>query len=125
VGAHLAALRRTSIGRHRVADAIRLANLTASSPRLDLAAALSHLPSRTLDPAGVRRVRDGQERWLFTLPDPPPIGRSVLLNDAGALIAVLSRQAEKITIERVFVDNPPSSKAHSPDHKNDQKNEAS
>ena len=117
VGAHLAMLRRTAVGRFAIADAVSLAALTNATPLLALAPAVAHLPHRVLDEPGARRVRSGQERWLLGLADPPPEGRSALLNEAGTLIAVIHRTEQKILFERVFVDNSPSPKANTPDPK--------
>jgi tRNA pseudouridine55 synthase len=119
VGAHLSALRRTAVAGFRVADATSLDALSSDTPRVGLAEALCHVPSRTLDEVGARRVRSGQERWLLGLADPPPPGRSALLDVGGQLVAVIFRIGEKIRFERVFVDNPPSRKANTPDHKDD------
>jgi tRNA pseudouridine55 synthase len=106
VGAHLSALRRTALGRFSVTDAIPLDAVTAESRLLGLAEAVEHLPARSLDAVGAKRVRDGQERWLLETADPPPLGRSRLLNLQGELVAVIQRTGQKIVFERVFVDRP-------------------
>ncbi len=114
VGAHLSMLRRTGLGRFDVAAAVPLAALTAAHPMLGLAEAIDHLPTRILDPVGARRVRDGQERWLLETADPPPLGRSRLIDGAGGLVAVISRTGQKIVFERVFVDSPGPPEANNP-----------
>jgi tRNA pseudouridine55 synthase len=118
--AHLSSLRRTRVGRFAVEDATPLPAAGPDTPRLGLAAAITHLPALRLDEPGARRVRAGQERWLFGLADPPVEGRSALLDEAGQLVAVIQRTDKKIEFLRVFVDNPPSPKAHTPDKKKNQ-----
>jgi tRNA pseudouridine55 synthase len=110
--AHLTALRRTAVGAFDLSTATPLAELGSSTPMLGLAAAVAHLPSTILDEAGCKRIRAGQERWLFGLPSPPPEGRSTILDDQQALVAVLSRTGQKILFERVFVDSKPAREAN-------------
>jgi tRNA pseudouridine55 synthase len=112
--AHLSALRRTRVGRFAVDGAVPLERLSDATPLVGLAAAVDFLPSLTLDAAGVRRIRAGQERWLFGLPVPPAEGRSRILDAQGALVAVLQRTGQKIAFERVFVDKQASSEAKTP-----------
>jgi tRNA pseudouridine55 synthase len=120
--AHLSQLRRLSVGRFDVEQATPLDALDGATRALTLAEATEHLPTRTLDAAGARRVRAGQERWLLGLADPPPSGiRSRLIGPLGELIAVIFRDQEKIQLERVFVDKGASPKANTPDQK-DEKN---
>jgi tRNA pseudouridine55 synthase len=61
-GAHLSALRRTSIGGFRAEEAITLDRLGDGSgvPLLPPIAAVSHLPVREVDPAEARRLTMGQ-----------------------------------------------------------------
>jgi tRNA pseudouridine55 synthase len=118
--AHLSGLRRTRVGRFSIEDATPLAQVGPATPRLGLSAAIAHLPSLRVDEVGARRVRAGQERWLFGLPDPPVEGRSALLDAEGQLVAVIQRTDNKIEFLRVFVDKPPSPKAHTPDKKTNQ-----
>lgn len=110
--AHLASLRRTAVGPFSVDAAVPLADLAASSRALGLAEAIQHLPTLRLDAAGTKRIRAGQERWLFGLPEPPIEGQNRILDEQGALVAVIERSGEKIRFLRVFVDTPPSSGAH-------------
>ena len=112
VGAHLSALRRTEVGRFHLKDAVALAQLTATQPLLGLAEAIDHLPSGVLDAAGCKRVRAGQERWLFERSLPPAEGRSRLIDEAGGLVAVIRRTGQKIAFERVFVDRPGPAEAN-------------
>ncbi len=67
---HLTSLRRTAVGPFSIKDAAPLAELKKDAPMVSLADALTHLPSLALDDAGSRRVRAGQERWLFGLAVP-------------------------------------------------------
>jgi tRNA pseudouridine55 synthase len=117
--AHLSQLRRTAVGPFSIKDAAPLAGLTKDARLLGLADALTHLPALTLDAAGSRRVRSGQERWLFGLPEPPKEGTSRLLDEAGELVAVIDRSGEKIRFLRVFVDKALSSGAHNAATKNE------
>lgn len=101
VGAHLTALRRTSIGRFRVEDALSVDHLddptavrAALVPPL---AALDHLPVRALDADEVRRIGHGQR-----LPAAgAPVGVLVLSTD-GELVAVAESDGETIRPRKVF-----------------------
>jgi tRNA pseudouridine55 synthase len=117
--AHLSSLRRTAVGPFSVSDAVPLATLDQDAPLVGLADALAHMPTLTLDAAGARRIRSGQERWLFGLPEPPKEGTTRLLDDAGGLVAVIERTSEKIRFLRVFVDKALSSGAHNAATKNE------
>lgn len=104
VGAHLCQLRRTGLGRFGIEQAVPLDAVRPDVPLLGLAAAVDHLPTGVLDAEGARRIRAGQERWLFGRAEPPPEGRSCLVDAEGGLVAVVQRTGQKIAFERVFVD---------------------
>lgn len=83
-GAHLTALRRTAIGPLQVADAVPLADVTATTPVLPPRAVLAHLP--VVDVGEARRwgVLQGQSL-------PPVPGRHgivTLVGEDGALLGV-------------------------------------
>jgi len=66
VGGHLVELRRETIGRLRVEDAVPLDRLAADTPLLPLRAVLGELPAVTLDQAERAAVRHGRavtDRW--------------------------------------------------------------
>lgn len=101
VGAHLTELRRTSIGRFRVEDALEADRL--DDPAAVRAAlvpplrALDHLPARKLDEEEVRRVGHGQRLAA----DGAPTGVLALSAD-GELVAVAESDGETIRPRKVF-----------------------
>jgi tRNA pseudouridine55 synthase len=101
VGAHLTELRRTTIGRFRVGDALAMADLESPS-RVEAAlvsplAALAHLPQRTLDPDQARRVRHGQ-----AIPAGDTAKGLVALAEQQRLVAVAESDGESIRPRKVF-----------------------
>lgn len=101
VGAHLTALRRTTIGRFSARDALALGDLEAPA-RVEAAlvsplAALAHLPERALDPDQARRVRHGQ-----AIPADDTAEGLVVLAEQGHLIAVAESDGESIRPRKVF-----------------------
>jgi tRNA pseudouridine55 synthase len=90
-GAHLAALRRTRVGRFGVEAAIPLDALeepgAADAARIPAAEALAHLPAVVLDDAGLARIRHGQR-----LPGDGADAPEVRLLHDGRLVALASRR---------------------------------
>ncbi|MEO6952300.1 MAG: tRNA pseudouridine(55) synthase TruB [Polyangia bacterium] len=105
VPAHLSMLRRTAVGRFDLAQAVQLRDLSSDTPLVGLADAVDHLPTTIVDEEGARRIRAGQERWLFALATPPHEGRSRIVDQQNCLVAVIARAGQKIVFERVFVDS--------------------
>ncbi len=98
VGAHLAALRRTAVGRFRIEDARTLDELerTARDHRLRDAIIrpadmLAHIPIVKLDAARIERIMNGREIQLFESETEKITGASEtigLCDATGALVAV-------------------------------------
>jgi tRNA pseudouridine55 synthase len=90
--AHLEALRRTAVGRFRVADALSPEELATRSPLplIGIRDALAHLPAFALDAERVARLRLGQQAALAGLPCPPAADAAALaLDPARAVVALL------------------------------------
>lgn len=91
--AHLESLRRVGVGRFRVAEAVPLATLLASSgplPLLSLEAALGDLPSHRLDAPAIVRLRQGQQDPLRHLPAPRhPDDAALVLDVRGGVAGVI------------------------------------
>ena len=105
-GAVLDELRRTASGAFTLADAIGLAFLdrdTASRHLIDPARALG-LPTVTVAAADERDVLDGRALDLgrFTPPDLPVGARFTMVTEAGAVLALAVRHAERIELVRVL-----------------------
>lgn len=101
VGAHLTALRRTSIGRFRVEDALSVDHLDdIAAVRAALVAplrALDHLPARALDEEEVLKVGHGQRLAAAGAPS----GLLALSAD-GELVAIAESDGETIRPRKVF-----------------------
>ncbi len=87
VGGHLAELRRETIGRLSVADAVPLDRLAPDTPLLPLRTVLGDLPVAALDDAERTAVRHGRtvaDRWATSRTEDEPVA---LLGD-GDVVAV-------------------------------------
>lgn len=102
-GAHLEALRRTRVGRFRIADAATLDALeaagTAAQGRLiPLNTLLADLPAGTLTDEGVRRASNGNalapEHVSGGFPEAPIPSKVRLLDASGTLLAVADARAD-------------------------------
>ncbi len=102
-GAHLRNLRRRAIGPFAVAEATPLEVLTveAAKPMADL---VVHLPSVTVDAAGLEAVAHGRalfdEAFLGVV-----VGRVAVLNQAGELVAVYQPTGERLVADVVVLGN--------------------
>ena len=90
-GAVMSALRRTTIGRFEVADAVSLDSVHSASLH-DLLqtpqTAVAELPQRKLDPEEVVRIRQGRPiPWGF-IPDADCQGEVTLVDSAGKMIGI-------------------------------------
>lgn len=111
VGAHLATLRRTRVGRFTLADAIALAALADLSleervARLRPAAdAVAHLPQVTAGAAAVEAVRNGRcigsGELLSPLPEEDPVA---VLDPSGALLAIAVHHGDGLQPRKVLAD---------------------
>lgn len=104
VGAHLAELRRTAIGRFRVDGALppdRLEEASALEAALiSPLEAMGHLPAAEIDDAGVRRLRNGQ-----AVPAPDGAGRDgdvIAVSSGGELVALARRDGDLLRPSKVF-----------------------
>jgi tRNA pseudouridine55 synthase len=103
VGAHLTALRRTRVGPFTIAQAVALDRLAPGMPLMTPAEALADHATVPLDDAQVRDVRAGKLRTIAELRAPEGAGSHVRLLDAhGALVAVATADAGRLTLARVF-----------------------
>lgn len=85
-GAHLVALRRTSIGPHQVADAVP-PDVIQASDLLPAEMALQHLASLEVDSEMARRLRQGQ-RLAMDLPSGLEAGQTAAIFEHGVLLGV-------------------------------------
>lgn len=103
VGGHLTALRRTRVGDFDVEDAVpldRFGDETAvGAALLSPSRALRHLPTATLDEAGVVSIRHGQAVAAPELADADPLA---LLAPNGELAAVGAARQGSIRPRKVF-----------------------
>jgi tRNA pseudouridine55 synthase len=83
VGAHLTALRRESIGRLRVQDAVPMDRLDGTMALLPAAAAVAHLPAREIEAADAVAIAHGR-----TIGAPDADSGTVALTSAGELVAI-------------------------------------
>lgn len=101
VGAHLTVLRRTAVGRFRVADAVAMDRLedgdTVAAALLSPLEAVAHLPTVALDADQVQRVRHGQALAMAALPE----GLVALADDAG-LVAIAEAGGGRVRPRKVF-----------------------
>jgi tRNA pseudouridine55 synthase len=96
VGAHLAALRRTSSGEFDLSHAVPFAAVmeepaAAVAALMPPGAVLTHLPGVRVNHEGLRWVRHGRDLEPRLLIDPPPagpLGPLRLLDEEGSLIAL-------------------------------------
>ena len=82
-GAHLVALRRVQVGAWRVEQATPLVALAAGVPLQPMAAAVAHVPSRTLTATEQALVRHGR-----SIPAEAPVPGPVALLADGRLVAI-------------------------------------
>lgn len=108
--AMLESLVRTAFGdfsleRAASLDTVKREGLAALTPPCWLAGAeaLAHLPTIVADGAAVRSLRAGQQRILGVFAPPTaPSAKARVLDDAGALVAVLRAEDRRWRIDRVF-----------------------
>lgn len=105
VGAHLTALRRTSIGPFHVSGAVTLASLVDADSILAAAIppalALSHLPAVDVEPEQATRIRQGQSLAVAGTETTEGALVRVLLD--GELVAVASREEGRLRPRKVMV----------------------
>jgi tRNA pseudouridine55 synthase len=92
--AHLETLRRTRVGAFDVADAVPLAELTASPmgaplPLIAVRQALADLAAFPTSEGTLVRLRRGQQGALMELPPPAEAGQAALVLDASGAVAAL------------------------------------
>jgi tRNA pseudouridine55 synthase len=91
--AHLESLRRTGVGRFRVADAVvpetLLERSVADWPWIPIAEALRELPQFALDAAAVQTLRRGQQEPLARLPRGRPEDTALLVGCDGEAVGVV------------------------------------
>ncbi|HZD05789.1 MAG TPA: tRNA pseudouridine(55) synthase TruB [Longimicrobiales bacterium] len=100
-GAHLRALRRTTVGDFRVEDALpleRLAAATAEEYWIPPARALAHLPDVLVDAEQAALLADG--RWLTLERDLPP--GPIAVRCGPALVAVATADGRRLRPRKVF-----------------------
>lgn len=101
VGAHLTALRRTTVGRLQVADAVAMDRLqerdAVAAALLSPLEAVAHLPTVRLDAEQVRRVRHGQALALDGLD-----AGLVALADGDELVAIAESDGVEARPRKVF-----------------------
>jgi tRNA pseudouridine55 synthase len=112
VGAHLKALRRTTVGPHRVEDAIRSAEL-GSAPEevrariIPLREALPHVAEVEVDAATALRVRRGyQPAWEELGKKAPRSQEDVKIVSGPDLVALVRFEpgaGGRLSVSRVFV----------------------
>lgn len=104
VGAHLAALRRTRIGRQDVADAVPLDRLgdpaAVRAAWLSPLEALRHLPRLDVDAAAAARLRNG--RWIPWREDGLPRRTPLAVAHRDALVAIAEIEDERLRPRKVF-----------------------
>ena len=104
LGAHLIALRRTSIGSFSVESALPLDDQVSpeavQEKLISPASALAHLPSMEVDQERARRLRQGRFLDLAASDLPQDVPVRVLL--AGELVAVAARRGEELRPRKVF-----------------------
>jgi tRNA pseudouridine55 synthase len=104
VGGYLSVLRRTAIGPFSVASAMPLEALTGSEAILanlvQPAVALSHLPRFDVGPEEADRIRHGQ--FLSVPPDEIPDQTPFLVLLDGVLVAMASREGDRLRPQKVF-----------------------
>lgn len=109
-GAILEELVRTGFGRFRLDDAVALGELEgrpelAAGALIEPAKALAHLPAIAIDAQAASSLRAGQQDVLAGLTDPAgstddDVAR--LLDERGALVAVVKRRQKCWRLDRVF-----------------------
>jgi tRNA pseudouridine55 synthase len=108
-GAHLTALRRTAIGAHEVGGALDLDQLAdpAAVRRVWLtpAAALAHLPQVEVGAEQVARLAHG-EAVALEGPSELAVGGPIALVSERELVAVASREGDRLRPRKVFVGAP-------------------
>ena len=101
VGAHLTALRRTAVGRFRVADAVEMDRLdehdAVAAALLSPLQAVAHLPTVLVDADQVRRIRHGQALAVDGLPE----GLVAVADDAG-LVAIAEAGGGRVRPRKVL-----------------------
>jgi tRNA pseudouridine55 synthase len=107
VGAHLAALRRTAVGRLQIENALTLDNIEQCERDSELeqlllspSDTLAHLPLVQLDENAIKRVMNGREITKPSVVDWSQIadGPVRLCDESGALVAIGELDAERLTI---------------------------
>jgi tRNA pseudouridine55 synthase len=104
VGAHLTALRRTSIGPFLLSEAASLASLEKPESLLEAvipsAVALSHLPAVDVEPEQAARIRQGQSLPVVGAAPPEAVPVRVLLE--GGLVAIAFREGDRLRPRKVM-----------------------
>ena len=105
VGGHLTELRRTRVGRFDLARAVTLDGLDDSDAvaraLIPASEALSHLPSLTVDDAGLRALGHGS---AVPATEDLPVERPVAVySEAGALVAIGERAGPLLRPRKVFL----------------------
>lgn len=106
VGGHLTALRRTRIGTHDIAGAIRVEEMAdpaaVAGALMPPAAAVSHLPRVELDEDATRKIANG---GAIGVPEMEQVGEGLvaLVSSAGDLLALGQKQGGAIRPKKVFV----------------------
>jgi tRNA pseudouridine55 synthase len=104
VGAHLTALRRTSIGRFPVEGALSLEELQdveeVARRLVSAADALSHLPSYLVDPSQALKIQQGQFLSLKGSEEPEGDAIRILLD--GELLAMGRREGDHLRPRKVL-----------------------
>lgn len=106
VGGHLTALRRTKIGAHDIAGAIRVEEMAdpaaVAGALMPPAAAVSHLPRVEVDEEATRKIANG---GAIGVPETEqvPEGLVALVSPSGDLLALGQKDGAAIRPKKVFV----------------------
>jgi tRNA pseudouridine55 synthase len=106
VGGHLTALRRTRIGTHDIAGAIRVEEMAdraaVAGALMPPAAAVSHLPRVEVDEEATRKIANG---GAIGVPETEqlPDGLVALVSPVGDLLALGQKEGAAIRPKKVFV----------------------
>lgn len=108
-GAHLTALRRTAVGPFRVEDAVAASALqdaaTVARAWIEPAAALAHLPQAEVTAEDAVRIGHGQTIGCPSALSGAAPGPIAALH-AGALVAVVERDGDRLRPRKVFAGGP-------------------
>ena len=103
--AHLSSLRRIRSGPFHVRDAVRVADLRPDLPLRSPLEGLVGIPPVSVDPADRARITRGQViRATPVAGELSATGRAVLLDDAGAIVALAERQGDAWAPKVVLAD---------------------